>query len=127
MPLAVGFGISTPEIVNRVANMADGVVVGSAILNAMDKLGDDATTAQRVDALRDITSHLVTGSSKPKSLKTSAPSLIKFPKNGLMRIRILDPSDQIVEFDFSFSADSTGQSGVTHMGVVKAEINYGPV
>ena len=30
LPLAVGFGISTPAQVNQVANIGDGVVVGSA-------------------------------------------------------------------------------------------------
>ncbi|EEC51340.1 predicted protein [Phaeodactylum tricornutum CCAP 1055/1] len=55
LPLAVGFGISNPEMVNGVANMADGVVVGSAILKAMDSLGDTATTEQRADAIREST------------------------------------------------------------------------
>ena len=32
LPLAVGFGISTPEQVRQVAQMADGVVVGSALV-----------------------------------------------------------------------------------------------
>jgi hypothetical protein len=39
----------------------------------------------------------------------------------------VSPSDQTVEFDFSFSADSTGQSGAAHVEVVAAEINYGAV
>jgi len=32
LPLAAGFGISTPEQASAVAKMADGVVVGSAIV-----------------------------------------------------------------------------------------------
>jgi tryptophan synthase alpha chain len=37
-PLAVGFGISTPEQASRVAELADGVIVGSALVRlASDK------------------------------------------------------------------------------------------
>jgi tryptophan synthase len=80
LPLAIGFGISSPEMVNGVANMADGVVVGSAILNAMDKLGDDATTEQRADAIRDITAHLVTGAKQSEDAQNQASKLGQVPK-----------------------------------------------
>ncbi len=40
LPVAVGFGISTPEQVARVATMADGVVVGSAIVSRIGALGE---------------------------------------------------------------------------------------
>ena len=36
LPLAVGFGLSTPEQVGAVAALADGVVVGSAVVAAME-------------------------------------------------------------------------------------------
>jgi tryptophan synthase alpha chain len=36
MPLAVGFGISTPQQARRVGELADGVVVGSAILRLVE-------------------------------------------------------------------------------------------
>ena len=39
MPVAVGFGISSPEQVARVAALADGVVVGSAIVSRIGALG----------------------------------------------------------------------------------------
>jgi tryptophan synthase alpha chain len=39
VPIAVGFGISTPEQAASVASMADGVVVGSAVINAIDQGG----------------------------------------------------------------------------------------
>jgi tryptophan synthase alpha chain len=39
LPVAVGFGISTPEQVARVADLADGVVVGSAIVSRIGALG----------------------------------------------------------------------------------------
>lgn len=37
LPLAVGFGISTPEQARSVALLADGVVVGSAVVSSMEK------------------------------------------------------------------------------------------
>ena len=39
--MAVGFGISTPEQAASVAGVADGVVVGSALIEALDKGGID--------------------------------------------------------------------------------------
>ena len=36
-PLAVGFGVSSPEHVSRLSRIADGVVVGSRILNAVER------------------------------------------------------------------------------------------
>ena len=36
LPVAVGFGISTPEQVSAVAEVADGVVVGSALVDVCD-------------------------------------------------------------------------------------------
>jgi len=38
-PIAVGFGVSTPEHVQLVAELADGVVVASAILKLLEDLG----------------------------------------------------------------------------------------
>jgi tryptophan synthase alpha chain len=38
-PIAVGFGVSTPEHVRLVAELADGVVVASAILKLLEDLG----------------------------------------------------------------------------------------
>jgi tryptophan synthase alpha chain len=41
LPLAVGFGIATPEQAAEVAGMADGVVVGSALINRLDTAPPD--------------------------------------------------------------------------------------
>jgi tryptophan synthase alpha chain len=51
LPVAVGFGISTPEQARSVGRLADGVVVGSALV---DILGRDGVGAARrfLDALR---------------------------------------------------------------------------
>jgi len=41
LPIAVGFGISTPRQAAEVGGVADGVVVGSALMNALEKSGVD--------------------------------------------------------------------------------------
>ena len=41
-PLAVGFGISTPEQAAKYSAMADGVIVGSAIVKIIAQYGEDA-------------------------------------------------------------------------------------
>ena len=38
--MAVGFGISTPEAARRAAALADGVIVGSALMRAAEEAGD---------------------------------------------------------------------------------------
>lgn len=40
LPLAVGFGISTPEQAREAAQLADGVVVGSAFVRTIEQNGD---------------------------------------------------------------------------------------
>jgi len=50
LPVAVGFGISTPDQVAEVAAIADGVVVGSAIVNQIADEGDTNELASRVEA-----------------------------------------------------------------------------
>jgi tryptophan synthase alpha chain len=41
LPLAVGFGISTPEQVAAVGKVADGVVVGSHLVALVEEMGED--------------------------------------------------------------------------------------
>lgn len=48
LPVVVGFGISTPEHSAAVAGMADGVVVGSAIVNTVAKHSLSADLAEQV-------------------------------------------------------------------------------
>jgi len=45
LPIAVGFGISTPDQASLVAGVADGVVVGSALLDALDEGGPEKAEA----------------------------------------------------------------------------------
>jgi tryptophan synthase alpha chain len=50
LPVAVGFGISSPEQVARVASLADGVVVGSAIVSRIGALGACEELADEIES-----------------------------------------------------------------------------
>lgn len=58
VPVAVGFGISTPEQAKKMANQSDGAIVGSAIIKIIEKYGKDAPqyveayVKEMVDALK---------------------------------------------------------------------------
>jgi tryptophan synthase alpha chain len=49
LPLAVGFGISTPEQVAEVGSLADGVVVGSALVRTIEKHAGSGTLGAEVE------------------------------------------------------------------------------
>ena len=51
LPLAVGFGINTPKQASEIGKIADGVIVGSAIVKIIEEYGEDAA-----DALKDYVS-----------------------------------------------------------------------
>ena len=42
VPVAIGFGISTPEQAKEMAGLSDGAIVGSAIVKLVEKYGKDA-------------------------------------------------------------------------------------
>lgn len=42
VPCAIGFGISTPEQCKKMADIADGAIVGSAIIKLLEQYGKDA-------------------------------------------------------------------------------------
>ncbi len=52
LPVAVGFGISTPEQARAVGRLADGVVVGSALVEILGR-GGVAAARRFLDSLRD--------------------------------------------------------------------------
>lgn len=49
LPLAVGFGISTPEQAAQVGRLADGVVVGSAFVRIVEQFGQSPELEQRLE------------------------------------------------------------------------------
>ena len=59
LPLAVGFGISSPEQVAQVGKVADGVVVGSALVQLVEeKSGDPDLIASVEQRVRELTAPL---------------------------------------------------------------------
>ena len=50
LPVAVGFGIGTPEQVCAVASASDAVVVGSAIVKRIAEFGSDPKLVEKVAA-----------------------------------------------------------------------------
>jgi tryptophan synthase alpha chain len=50
LPLAVGFGIGTPEQAGRVGEVADGVIVGSRLVRAAAEAGSAAAAAEAVSS-----------------------------------------------------------------------------
>ena len=63
LPIAVGFGIRTPEQAKGIASVADGAVVGSAFIDALrDSLDESGkATATTVSAVLDLTKELAAG------------------------------------------------------------------
>ncbi|HLQ46983.1 MAG TPA: tryptophan synthase subunit alpha [Planctomycetaceae bacterium] len=52
LPLAVGFGVSRPEQVGTLRGLADGVIVGSAIVRQLERLSNGAASA--ADVIHDV-------------------------------------------------------------------------
>jgi tryptophan synthase alpha chain len=62
LPVCVGFGVRTPESAAAIARGADGVVVGSALVDALrDSLTDGKPTAKTVGAVTALVSALAAG------------------------------------------------------------------
>ncbi|MBL8865154.1 MAG: tryptophan synthase subunit alpha, partial [Planctomycetia bacterium] len=53
LPLCVGFGVSKPEHVTELRTIADGVIVGTALVRKLEAAGDPA---KRESALADLRS-----------------------------------------------------------------------
>ena len=72
-PVAVGFGISTPEQARAVARLADGVVVGSAIVRLIEENRKPAAAAKKLRAFARRMAAAV-------NLRTAAPSPARRPR-----------------------------------------------
>ena len=59
LPVAVGFGISSPEQVREVADVADGVVVGSALVRVIEDASGSPDVAEKLESkVRELTGGL---------------------------------------------------------------------
>ena len=63
LPISVGFGIRTPEQAAGIARLADGVVVGSALI---DRIANAATPEQAVDGVLSLCAALAEGVRKAR-------------------------------------------------------------
>lgn len=56
VPCAIGFGISTPEQAKKMADIADGAIVGSAIIKIIEQYGKDAPkyVGEYVKSMKDV-------------------------------------------------------------------------
>ncbi|MBI5132844.1 MAG: tryptophan synthase subunit alpha [Rhodopseudomonas palustris] len=63
LPVCVGFGIRTPEGARAIAAQADGAVVGTALIDALQKTldADNRATASTVGAVADLVAALAAG------------------------------------------------------------------
>jgi tryptophan synthase alpha chain len=70
LPVAVGFGVKTPENAAAIAAGADGVVVGTALINALKATLDseNRATSGSVAAVTDLVSSLATAVRKTRKL-----------------------------------------------------------
>jgi tryptophan synthase alpha chain len=74
LPVCVGFGVRTPEQTKAIAQSADGVVVGSALVEAVrTSLGTDGeATTKTVLAVADLVRALATGARAARCVRASA-------------------------------------------------------
>jgi tryptophan synthase alpha chain len=62
VPVAVGFGIGTPEQAAAVGQVADGVIIGTRLVRLVSEAGDAASGARAArDFLREVSAALVSG------------------------------------------------------------------
>ena len=59
IPLAVGFGISRPDQVESLRGVADGIIVGSAIVRRMESISSDADHNSAIAAIGEFAAEMV--------------------------------------------------------------------
>lgn len=75
-PLLLGFGVKTPQQVEEVSSMCDGVVVGSAILNSIDASPDKSPEQKRKE-IAEFVATLAKGTKQKEGAKNQATVLSK--------------------------------------------------
>lgn len=87
IPLAVGFGISKPEMVHAVSHISDGAIVGSSITTCLNDANAN-TIVERANTIRDYVAHLKVGTkqSVDPCPTNQARSLCKIPSRLLEEI-----------------------------------------
>lgn len=57
LPVLVGFGVSQPEHVQQISEFADGAIVGSAFLDAVDKASESDRVSAAVEFVKNLKQH----------------------------------------------------------------------
>ncbi len=70
-PVAVGFGISTPDQAQEVAAFADGVIVGSAIVRQIADYQQDSALIERISQFTQRLKTAILNGKQTTSLKTA--------------------------------------------------------
>ena len=117
LPLAIGFGVSTPEHVQQVGEVADGAVVASAMINFLDTVPEEdqlAAAEQFVRGLRGETTF-------PPQVNPSSPStaIDRQVENSTIGKRSTAP--QPAEHDGNRPAACRGIRGATTIATNTAE------
>jgi len=83
VPIAVGFGVSTPEHVRQIGEVADGAVVASAMINYLDSLSESEQQAAAEAFVRSLRGESV-------ALATSQPAV----EDTTLAPAIVEPEDE---------------------------------
>ena len=71
VPISVGFGVATPEDAQRIARVADGVIVGSALVKRVADLPQNPGTMERIaDFVRSLKTATASAAVQPGSARS---------------------------------------------------------
>lgn len=59
LPICVGFGISQPEHIDTLKSVADGMIVGSAIVRRIAKIGEDSSLEEAIKDIRQFATEML--------------------------------------------------------------------
>ena len=110
LPLAVGFGVNSAVHCQQIAGIADGVVVGSAITNSIEALGNDASSEDRVGAVRKLVSDLIGGCTQMENPANQATSLGQIPGGDLAAIEARNAKARFGRFGGQFIPETLSEA-----------------